>query len=157
VLGYLAGNFYATIEKTFGRATALMSSPSSSSRLWSVRSATTLPTEQANLAVDHDVRADPPRPIAAVDQPVGRTDRTSSSSCSHPGRQDHPSRHRTGPVITSTDHDIPAPVVAMASAHLGIHSGGMVLTERPVGEVVPMEHARMDKRTSFGTPERPSA
>ncbi|HRA05026.1 MAG TPA: helix-hairpin-helix domain-containing protein, partial [Propionicimonas sp.] len=31
--------------------------------------------------------------------------------------------------------------------HLGIHSGGMVLTERPVGEVVPIEHARMEKRT----------
>ena len=31
--------------------------------------------------------------------------------------------------------------------HLGIHSGGMVLTERPVGEVVPIERARMDKRT----------
>ncbi|MEZ5214420.1 MAG: hypothetical protein R2692_06735 [Microbacterium sp.] len=31
--------------------------------------------------------------------------------------------------------------------HLGIHSGGMVLTERLVGEVVPIEHARMEKRT----------
>ena len=31
--------------------------------------------------------------------------------------------------------------------HLGIHSGGMVLTERPVGEVCPIEHARMDGRT----------
>jgi len=34
-----------------------------------------------------------------------------------------------------------------APRHLGIHSGGMVLTERPVGEVVPIEHARMDGRT----------
>ena len=31
--------------------------------------------------------------------------------------------------------------------HLGIHSGGMVLTDRPVGEVCPIEHARMDGRT----------
>jgi error-prone DNA polymerase len=31
--------------------------------------------------------------------------------------------------------------------HLGIHSGGMLLTERPVGEVVPIEHARKEKRT----------
>lgn len=31
--------------------------------------------------------------------------------------------------------------------HLGIHSGGMVLTEQPVGEVVPIEHARMPGRT----------
>jgi error-prone DNA polymerase len=34
-----------------------------------------------------------------------------------------------------------------APRHLGIHSGGMVLTERPVGEVVPIERGRMDKRT----------
>ena len=34
-----------------------------------------------------------------------------------------------------------------APRHLGIHSCGMVLTERPVGEVVPIEHARMDRRT----------
>lgn len=31
--------------------------------------------------------------------------------------------------------------------HLGIHPGGMVLTDRPIGEVVPIEHARMDNRT----------
>jgi error-prone DNA polymerase len=48
---------------------------------------------------------------------------------------------------------IPAPVADLAiqllkaPRHLGIHSGGMVLTERPVGEVVPIEHARMEKRT----------
>ncbi|TNM50235.1 DNA polymerase III subunit alpha [Nocardioides albidus] len=34
-----------------------------------------------------------------------------------------------------------------APRHLGIHSGGMVLTERPIGEVCPIERARMDKRT----------
>ena len=31
--------------------------------------------------------------------------------------------------------------------HLGIHSGGMVLTDRPVGEVCPIEHGRMKDRT----------
>ena len=31
--------------------------------------------------------------------------------------------------------------------HLGIHSGGMVLTDRPVGEVCPIEHARKENRT----------
>ena len=52
-----------------------------------------------------------------------------------------------------TAHDVPAPVVALAEElmgaprHLGIHSGGMVLTERPIGEVCPIERARMDKRT----------
>jgi len=51
------------------------------------------------------------------------------------------------------ESDIPGQVVEYASEllkaprHLGIHSGGMVLTERPVGEVVPIEHARMDGRT----------
>lgn len=50
-------------------------------------------------------------------------------------------------------HDVPAPVVALAEElmgaprHLGIHSGGMVLTERPIGEVCPIERARMDRRT----------
>lgn len=34
-----------------------------------------------------------------------------------------------------------------APRHLGIHSGGMVLTRRPVGQVVPIEHARMTDRT----------
>src|SRR3954469_11834170 len=71
------------------------------------------------------------------------------------GQQDAWSKQVDGwsPEITSTEHDIPPQVVAMASEllkfprHLGIHSGGMVLTERPVGEVVPIEHARMDKRT----------
>ena len=49
--------------------------------------------------------------------------------------------------------DIPGPVVELARQlrgkprHLGIHSGGMILTERPIGEVVPIERARMDDRT----------
>ena len=51
------------------------------------------------------------------------------------------------------DSDIPRPVLELAREllkaprHLGIHSGGMVLTDRPVGEVVPIEHARMEDRT----------
>ena len=58
-----------------------------------------------------------------------------------------------GSVVAGTDHDIPTPVVDLAEQllaaprHLGIHSGGMVLTERPVGEVCPIEHGRMDGRT----------
>jgi error-prone DNA polymerase len=56
-------------------------------------------------------------------------------------------------VETAEDHPIPPLVRDLAEQllrtprHLGIHSGGMVLTERPVGEVVPIERARMDKRT----------
>ncbi|WP_237745058.1 error-prone DNA polymerase [Kribbella catacumbae] len=58
-----------------------------------------------------------------------------------------------GAVRSSADHDIPPPVVALAEdllkfpRHLGIHSGGMVLTDIPVGHVVPVEHARMENRT----------
>jgi error-prone DNA polymerase len=71
------------------------------------------------------------------------------------GQQDAWSRQveRWGAVLSSDDHDIPEPVVALAQQvltyprHLGIHSGGMVLTDRPVGEIVPIEHARMEKRT----------
>ncbi|MGN6406145.1 error-prone DNA polymerase [Sinomonas sp.] len=54
---------------------------------------------------------------------------------------------------TADDDGIPSRVLALAEEllgaprHLGIHSGGMVLTERPVGEVVPIEHARMEDRT----------
>ncbi|MFT4230550.1 MAG: error-prone DNA polymerase [Microbacterium sp.] len=73
-----------------------------------------------------------------------------------PGQQDAWSKQveRWGALTdTSADHDIPDQVVAYATEllkaprHLGIHSGGMVLTERPVGEVVPIEHARMKGRT----------
>lgn len=52
-----------------------------------------------------------------------------------------------------SDLEIPAPVVSLAEEllgaprHLGIHSGGMVLTERPISEVCPIERARMEKRT----------
>ena len=58
-----------------------------------------------------------------------------------------------GAVRSSLDHDIPEPVVELAEEllkfprHLGIHSGGMVLTDKPVGTVVPIEHARKENRT----------
>jgi len=51
------------------------------------------------------------------------------------------------------ESDAPEAVIDLARQllgkprHLGIHSGGMILTERPIGEVVPIERARMDKRT----------
>jgi error-prone DNA polymerase len=52
-----------------------------------------------------------------------------------------------------TDHDIPDPVLALAEQvedfprHLGIHSGGMVICDRPVVEVCPVEWARMKDRS----------
>jgi len=51
------------------------------------------------------------------------------------------------------DHDIPPAVLALAMEvedyprHLGIHSGGMVICDRPVIEVCPVEWARMDRRS----------
>ncbi len=58
-----------------------------------------------------------------------------------------------GPLAVDGSNDIPPQVAGLANQllkaprHLGIHSGGMVLTERPVGQVVPIEHARMPGRT----------
>jgi error-prone DNA polymerase len=51
------------------------------------------------------------------------------------------------------DAEVPGPVVALAARmqrlprHLGIHSGGMVICDRPVGEVCPVEWARMPGRS----------
>jgi error-prone DNA polymerase len=72
-----------------------------------------------------------------------------------PGQQDAWSRQveRWGALTSTEDHDIPEAVIGLAQEvlgfprHLGIHSGGMVLTDRPVGEVCPIENARMEKRT----------
>ncbi|MGA8846568.1 MAG: error-prone DNA polymerase [Nocardioides sp.] len=75
-----------------------------------------------------------------------------------PGQQDAWSKQIDGwgSDVTGGDsatHDVPPPVVALAEQllgaprHLGIHSGGMVLTERPIGEVCPIERGRMDGRT----------
>ncbi|MBX0298360.1 error-prone DNA polymerase [Cryobacterium sp. 1639] len=71
------------------------------------------------------------------------------------GQQDAWSKQveRWGSAVSSPDHDIPDQVADLAGQilgfprHLGIHSGGMVLTDRPVGEVCPIEHARKDGRT----------
>jgi error-prone DNA polymerase len=51
------------------------------------------------------------------------------------------------------DDDVPPDVLGLAMEvedfprHLGIHSGGMVICDRPVSEVCPVEWARMDKRS----------
>ena len=52
-----------------------------------------------------------------------------------------------------TDHNIPPLVLEMAAEvenmprHLGIHSGGMVMCDRPIVEVCPVEWARMENRS----------
>jgi error-prone DNA polymerase len=71
------------------------------------------------------------------------------------GQQDAWSKRidRWNGVEDGKEDGIPEAVLELAEQimgfprHLGIHSGGMVLTERPVGEVVPIEHARMEDRT----------
>jgi error-prone DNA polymerase len=72
-----------------------------------------------------------------------------------PGQQDAWSKQidRWGSVATSDVEDVPAEVVALANEvltfprHLGIHSGGMVICDRPIIEVCPVEWARMENRT----------
>jgi len=82
-----------------------------------------------------------------------------------PGRQDDWSRSMRGvdlPAVgadaqqvaeTSAQTGIPGPVLELAARfvgrprHLGIHSGGMVVCDRPVADVVPVEWARMAGRT----------
>ncbi|WP_236796764.1 error-prone DNA polymerase [Amycolatopsis sp. GM8] len=75
-----------------------------------------------------------------------------------PGQQDAWSKQidRWGPLRETQndhDHDIPESVLGLAAAlenfprHLGIHSGGMVISDRPVSEVCPVEWARMENRS----------
>jgi error-prone DNA polymerase len=75
-----------------------------------------------------------------------------------PGQQDAWSKQidRWGPLgstVDDNDHDVPLAVLELAGQledfprHLGIHSGGMVICDRPVSEVCPVEPARMPNRT----------
>jgi error-prone DNA polymerase len=75
-----------------------------------------------------------------------------------PGQQDAWSKQVDGwaplhELAADRDHDIPREVLALAAQlegaprHLGIHSGGMVLSDRPVSEIVPVEWARMADRS----------
>jgi error-prone DNA polymerase len=58
-----------------------------------------------------------------------------------------------GPLPAKADTDTPDTLVTLAGElmgfprHLGIHSGGMVICDRPVIEVCPVEWARMENRT----------
>jgi len=75
-----------------------------------------------------------------------------------PGQQDAWSKRlhhwsRIDPAEAAEEAGIPPQVAELAGQllgaprHLGIHSGGMVLTEQPIGEVCPIERARMERRT----------
>jgi error-prone DNA polymerase len=69
-----------------------------------------------------------------------------------PGQQDAWSR-QLSPSEPLPPDGIPAAVTELADRmqhlprHLGIHSGGMVICDRPIGEVCPVEWARMPGRT----------
>jgi error-prone DNA polymerase len=58
-----------------------------------------------------------------------------------------------GPIEATVEHEIPAQVMDLARQvqrfprHLGIHSGGMVICDRPVVEVCPVEWATMKDRS----------
>jgi error-prone DNA polymerase len=60
---------------------------------------------------------------------------------------------RATAAMPSEAHEIPRPVLDLAlqvehfPRHLGIHSGGMVICDRPIVEVCPVEWARMDDRS----------
>ncbi|WP_026341808.1 error-prone DNA polymerase [Actinomadura atramentaria] len=70
-----------------------------------------------------------------------------------PGQQDAWSRTVDSRDPVGTENAVPEPVMALARRmmglprHLGIHSGGMVIADRPVGEVCPIEWARMENRS----------
>jgi error-prone DNA polymerase len=77
-----------------------------------------------------------------------------------PGQQDAWSKQADawgGVAVTAQqqeqDKDIPADVLELAAElehaprHLGIHSGGMVICDRPIVEVCPVEWARMEDRS----------
>ncbi|MEV6660095.1 error-prone DNA polymerase [Nocardia fluminea] len=72
-----------------------------------------------------------------------------------PGQQDAWSKQvsRWSGVAAETGTDIPAAVLELAGEldglprHLGIHSGGMVICDRPIADVCPVEWARMAGRS----------
>ncbi|WP_405179728.1 error-prone DNA polymerase [Nocardia sp. NBC_01377] len=72
-----------------------------------------------------------------------------------PGQQDAWSKQvsRWSGVQAETGTDIPPPVLELAAdieglpRHLGIHSGGMVICDRPIADVCPVEWARMPGRS----------
>ncbi|TDE35767.1 error-prone DNA polymerase [Actinomadura sp. 6K520] len=70
-----------------------------------------------------------------------------------PGQQDAWSKGVDPRDPVGAESDVPAPVMELANRmlalprHLGIHSGGMVIADRPVGEICPIEWATMPGRS----------
>ncbi|TYB37994.1 error-prone DNA polymerase [Actinomadura chibensis] len=70
-----------------------------------------------------------------------------------PGQQDAWSKGIDPRDPVGSEADVPGPVMELADRmlrlprHLGIHSGGMVIADRPVGEICPIEWATMPNRS----------
>jgi len=80
--------------------------------------------------------------------------RDAGRALGHPPEELNAWSRRAGPgEAAGRDADVPDDVAALAEQmqqlprHLGIHSGGMVICDRPVGEVCPVEWARMPGRS----------
>jgi error-prone DNA polymerase len=128
--------------------------PEKASPWWSMsRSGPVAPTAAPGAAR-------PPRPH--VGHPVGATEATWTPSLGHravdeaPGAvtaDGHDVVPATRPPSAAETGEIPEEVIDLAERflrlprHLGIHSGGMVMCDRPVIEVCPVEWARMPGRT----------
>jgi error-prone DNA polymerase len=82
--------------------------------------------------------------------PGGGRDDVHDSPGDRPGPKVAPPTGRLG---EADDHNVPAAVMELATQvqgfprHLGIHSGGMVICDRPVLEVCPVEWATMKDRS----------
>ena len=108
------------------------------------------PEQQAQQAAQHVAQTRDstwPEPVAAASA-IPASSGSRDSKPTHPGS--------TGPVPAAGTQDldhIPEPVLDLAQdfmrlpRHLGIHPGGMVLCDRPVIDVCPVEWARMPGRT----------
>ena len=80
--------------------------------------------------------------------------RDAGRALGHPPEELNAWSHRAGPgEVAGDDAGVPDDVAALAGQlarlprHLGIHSGGMVICDRPVSDVCPVEWARMPGRS----------
>jgi error-prone DNA polymerase len=80
--------------------------------------------------------------------------RDAGRALGHPPEELDAWSHRAGPgEVADADAGVPGDVAALAGQlqrlprHLGIHSGGMVICDRPVSDVCPVEWARMPGRS----------
>ena len=142
--------------------------PEPASEWWTVhRSAPVGPTAVAALPSRYGPHGVFGKPVAST--PVGRSEATWTPSLARPGRaRDEGTRAYDAPELSEDGRDvvpahrppaasdlgeIPEAVIDLAERflrlprHLGIHSGGMVMCDRPVIEVCPVEWARMPGRT----------